>query len=706
MRTPVLTYQSMRIGGAQYAANDLVALAADLRQIAAAGLRIVPLKRVVDALTKTGTTEGLGRCVALACDAGSDFDFRDLEHPTAGVQRSVLNTLRDFAAEHPEATPHITSFVVASPAARAALDRACMVGRGWWSDDWWAEAVASGLMHIGNNSWDHNHESLPESFSQGARSGTFATIDTERLADHEIRQAAEFLRARAPNPGTALFAYPYGYANAYLSGEYFPRFGAELGIEAAFTDRAGFVEAGVDRWQLPRFVCGRDWTSPFGLGAILNAAADLARPWRNPRDAAPMMAPPKRRAAAAVAPAVIPKHLRVSFEAPPSGEPARGLVPLQFDIEGPPPRDGPAYQLTVESEDGALRYSRAIDLASGSCRISPCINSHLLPDGASRIHARLMQGGARTLWNGSFDLQVANRGPLGEKVRASLRDFDTPAVLDTPLDSASFDIGNAALAPWFDRPDALAELARRRSEGSIGAHEEAALRQFVEEGYAILPVPLDETLLAKIDGELDHAIASRVEGYEYGTSQRIHNLHHFYPGVRSLWKHPMVMRYLELIFGVPARPCQSLTYVFGSQQGAHQDTIHLTPFPAGYMCGVWVALEDVQPQSGELEIYRGSHRLPRVYMSGSGCAKVLDDDWSQFGATVAARWRSMLEGGRFGKLIYRPKRGTVLIWHENLMHAGGVRVDHSLSRRSIVSHYFAEGSIAFYDSSGMPGHME
>jgi hypothetical protein len=222
----------------------------------------------------------------------------------------------------------------------------------------------------------------------------------------------------------------------------------------------------------------------------------------------------------------------------------------------------------------------------------------------------------------------------------------------------------------------------------------------------VLPEPVEESLLATVDRELDDAIAKKVEGYEYGSSQRIHHLHRRYPGVRELWRHPTVMRYLELIFGVPARPCQTLTYVFGSQQGAHQDTIHLTPFPAGYMCGVWIALQDVQPDSGELEVYRGSHRLPRVYMAGSGCAKVTGDDWTEFGRIVPVRWQTMLDQGKFEKVTYRPKRGTILVWHENLMHGGSTRVDKSLSRRSIVSHYFADGAIAFYDSSGAAGHLE
>jgi hypothetical protein len=93
-------------------------------------------------------------------------------------------------------------------------------------------------------------------------------------------------------------------------------------------------------------------------------------------------------------------------------------------------------------------------------------------------------------------------------------------------------------------------------------------------------------------------------------------------------------------------------------------------------------------------------------MAGSACAKVTHDDWNEFGRTIPPRWRQMLADGKFEKVTYRPKRGTILIWHENLMHGGSVRIDQSLSRRSIVSHYFADGAIAFYDSSGAAGHIE
>jgi hypothetical protein len=37
------------------------------------------------------------------------------------------------------------------------------------------------------------------------------------------------------------------------------------------------------------------------------------------------------------------------------------------------------------------------------------------------------------------------------------------------------------------------------------------------------------------------------------------------------------------------------------------------------------------------------------------------------------------------------------------MHAGSVRTDLAKSRRSIVGHYFADGAVVYYDSSGLAG---
>jgi hypothetical protein len=274
-RIPVLTYHAMNVTGNDYLGNDHVALAEDLVEINRRGFRVLPLHEVVQRWLRDADSFAGERIVALSCDDGSDWDYRDLVHPTAGPQRSFFNVLGDFPHAHAGAQPHqhMTAFVIASPDARRELDVACMIGQGWWNDDWWAEAVASGRMGIANHSWDHNHPSLAGECLPGIPRGRFTDVSTAEAADYEIRQAHDYIAQRAPSPSAALFAYPNGEWNEYLAHEWLPGDGRAMGIEAAFTIAPGFIAPGADRWTLPRFTCGDDWRSPEELGRILDEAA-------------------------------------------------------------------------------------------------------------------------------------------------------------------------------------------------------------------------------------------------------------------------------------------------------------------------------------------------------------------------------------------------------------------------------------------------
>lgn len=268
---PVLVYHSMRIHGMEYQDNDLVALASDLELIADLDMEVVPLREALRQVRDGPSRQGR-KLVALTCDDGGDFDFHDLNHPVAGPQRSVISILRGYKRRHAGRNAHITSFVIVSPEARLELDKTCMVGRGWWNDSWWKPAVESGLMDIANHGWDHNHDALPARFHDGVRRGTFKSICTEALADRQIRVAANYLAQKAPNPGARLFAYPYGESNDYLVNEYFERFGAEIGIDAAFGDEPTYLSPSSNNWNLPRFICGRDWRTSSRLVEILEGA--------------------------------------------------------------------------------------------------------------------------------------------------------------------------------------------------------------------------------------------------------------------------------------------------------------------------------------------------------------------------------------------------------------------------------------------------
>ncbi|MEO5559739.1 MAG: polysaccharide deacetylase family protein [Dokdonella sp.] len=272
MRVSVLTYHSNNISGNDYASNDHVALAQDLRVIHRLGLRIVPLARVVDVLLGEASPATVENSIALSFDDGSWFDWHDIEHPTCGMQRSFAGVLRDFAAETGAAV-HATSFVIVSPEARATLDETCLVGRGWWGDDWWPAAQKEGLIAIESHSWDHNHHTLPVTVQREQHKGTFRTIDSHGDADAEIRQASDWLDARLAPHRASLFAYPYGESNDYLLREYLPQHAHEHRLHAAFGTSPQPLEANANRWNLPRYVCGQHWKDSAELQRLLRACA-------------------------------------------------------------------------------------------------------------------------------------------------------------------------------------------------------------------------------------------------------------------------------------------------------------------------------------------------------------------------------------------------------------------------------------------------
>lgn len=266
--TAILTYHSQNIRGQGPAENDHDALRGDLEALHAAGYRFVPLEFVADALDGHVPDHDLSRTVCLTFDDGCDFDARDLDYPGCGPQRSFLGIMQDFIERHgPEAQPGLraTSFVIASPEARRTIDAKSLFGKGWISDDWWAKAQATGLLSIGNHGWDHNH---PDLFPYAEDTGGFESVDTREACEQQVIRAAGFIAGKT-GARPEFFAYPFGESSAYIREAFFPGHGDSHRCRAALGTDPGFVTRESDRWNLPRFVCGRDWRSPERLLEIL-----------------------------------------------------------------------------------------------------------------------------------------------------------------------------------------------------------------------------------------------------------------------------------------------------------------------------------------------------------------------------------------------------------------------------------------------------
>lgn len=381
-----------------------------------------------------------------------------------------------------------------------------------------------------------------------------------------------------------------------------------------------------------------------------------------------------------------------------------GLLRLEANVYANKPLADAHVEINAATNNLSFNVAKfGIDRGNGIWSLGFYLNTHFLANGQVTLQSAINLGDDGVFDLPPFELNISNIGALADTVRDAMRSAGTPTMFAEDVDSRLFPYETGQGLPWFNSPEAIADAADTPLSFEPAADADTARRHMVRWGFAILPDVLPDPIIDAFNKAAAEAVEDGRLPWQKGSSQRIHNAHRM-PEGRAIWLYPPVLDFLREWFRDEPCACQTLYYINGSEQNAHQDTIHLTPFPAGYMCGVWVPLEDVQPNSGELFVYPGSHRTERLMSGALGLAKVRND-YSSY-VTFDAEVRRLLEENGYERAVYRPKRGQILVWHENLVHGGSPRIDPSITRLSIVSHYFAKGCVAYYDSRGEAAGLE
>lgn len=109
------------------------------------------------------------------------------------------------------------------------------------------------------------------------------------------------------------------------------------------------------------------------------------------------------------------------------------------------------------------------------------------------------------------------------------------------------------------------------------------------------------------------------------------------------------------------------------------------------MCGVWVALEDIDAENGPLVYYPGSHRWPIYTNEHIGVnATTLTSTYEAY-PRYEVMWRALIEANGATPQRFFARKGQALIWAANLLHGGDVHRDKSRTRWSQVTHYYFDG---------------
>lgn len=241
----------------------------------------------------------------------------------------------------------------------------------------------------------------------------------------------------------------------------------------------------------------------------------------------------------------------------------------------------------------------------------------------------------------------------------------------------------------------------------------AQKQQFDDEGYVVIDPQIDPAVIDGVVERVGNGLLY-LDGQDQG---RVQDAWKTDAGVKQIVQAPAVLAILEALYGRKPRPFQTLNFRVGTQQKEHSDTVHFNASPAGYMCGVWVALEDIDENNGAVVYYPGSHKLRELNMSDVFAepdllARRTQPLYSPFSPRALRRrltgqaplYDTTQEYALYEEYIQRqlPKigiqptlatirKGQAFVWAANLLHGGSRRNDLDRTRHSQVSHYYFEG---------------
>jgi hypothetical protein len=245
-----------------------------------------------------------------------------------------------------------------------------------------------------------------------------------------------------------------------------------------------------------------------------------------------------------------------------------------------------------------------------------------------------------------------------------------------PVLDASFPGLPLIESPFFPQLVDAAGLDAREREVAEALHRD---------GHAVIDFPEPE--LERLADEIRRAIAPQFDWAGWlrdRSNKRFPDLWDSLPAVRRIAANAGIRALLSKLYGRPAFPFQTLNFLVGTEQHPHSDAIHFHSVPERFMCGVWVALEDVGPENGPLIYWPGSHRL-QVYsheqlgLAAPGGQLPYERFWEALMAAHGLRPRHL-----------HARRGQAVIWTANLMHGGSAQRDRSRTRLSQVTHYYFE----------------
>lgn len=203
-------------------------------------------------------------------------------------------------------------------------------------------------------------------------------------------------------------------------------------------------------------------------------------------------------------------------------------------------------------------------------------------------------------------------------------------------------------------------------------------------GVVVLPRFMPDALVARYRSVRD--LIQEPGGWKHPTPYMEHD------EIKDICLYEPLMRVMHGLIGEPMGLHLNLTGYVSTERKWHQDSYLNPAHVNNHYAAVWLALDDIHPDSGPFQYVPGSHQWPQMTRDALFAAAPKD-------LLDPHRWPSLTQDlvgeacedyiKRQGVPVetYVPSKGDVLIWNGRTMHRGSKPNVPGMPRLALISHY-------------------
>jgi len=244
--------------------------------------------------------------------------------------------------------------------------------------------------------------------------------------------------------------------------------------------------------------------------------------------------------------------------------------------------------------------------------------------------------------------------------------------------------------PWVESPF-FKEILKNKK---LNEEQTKLVTEYNENGFVVIRNFIASSVIDEIRQDMDN------KGYNTDFNMnnqrdhiRVQDLWMYSDSIKNVACNQKILEVLNLLYNKEPIPFQTLNFRVGSQQRAHSDTIHFSSIPAKFMCGVWVALEDITAENGAVFYYPKSQSLPEYNFSHfkNTTKDTGYEEYEEYEDFI----EKIVDVYNFEKKPFYAKKGDVLIWSSNIIHGGSKILNENSTRYSMVTHYYFKDCIYY-----------